>query len=111
MKNKKIIILLSMLLVFFLLPILYAAEAQKHNYKPASGYVPDEETAIKIAVAVWTPIYGKEKIEKEKPFKATLKDGIWYVNGSLPKEWNVGGVAEAEISKDDGRIIRVSHGK
>ena len=110
MKNKKTIILLSLLLIFFLLPILYAAESQKHNYKPASGYVPDEETAIKIAVTVWLPIYGKKQIEKEKPYKATLKDGTWYVNGSLPKGW-VGGVLEAEISKDDGRIIRVSHGK
>ena len=109
-KNKNTIILLSLLLFLFLVPILYAAESQKHNYKPAHGYVPDEETTIKIAVAVWLPIYGKKQIEKEKPHKATLKDGIWHVNGSLPKGW-VGGVAEAEIAKDDGRIIRISHGK
>src|SRR2546423_10224131 len=30
-----------------------------------NGYVPDEQTAIAIAVAVWSPIYGKEKIEGE----------------------------------------------
>ncbi len=108
--NKNTIILLSLLLFLFFAPILYTAESQKHNYKPAPGYVPDEETAIKIAVAVWLPIYGKKQIEKEKPHKATLKDGIWHVNGSLPKGW-VGGVAEAEIAKDDGRIIRISHGK
>ena len=108
--NKKTIFLLSLLLFLLFVPILYAAEPQKHNYKPVSRYVSDEETAIKIAVAVWLPIYGKEKIEKEKPYKAMLKGGIWYVNGSLPKGW-VGGVAEAEIAKDDGRIIRISHGK
>ncbi|MFH1061494.1 MAG: NTF2 fold immunity protein [Candidatus Omnitrophota bacterium] len=28
----------------------------------------------------------------------------------LPEGW-IGGVAEAEIAKDDGRIIRISHGK
>ncbi|OFW86393.1 MAG: hypothetical protein A2794_01455 [Alphaproteobacteria bacterium RIFCSPHIGHO2_01_FULL_40_8] len=83
---------------------------KKHNYKPQEGYVPDEETAIKIAVAVWIPIYGKDEIEKEKPYKATLKDGIWHVTGFLPEGW-LGGVAEAEIAKDDGRIIRISHGK
>ena len=78
--------------------------------KPAEGYVPDEATAIAIAVAVWIPIYGKERVEGKKPFKAILKDGIWQVRGSLPHGWK-GGVPEAEISKDDGRILRISHGK
>jgi len=86
------------------------AQEQKHNYKPAAGYVPDEKTAINIAIAVWEPIYGVEKIAKEKPFRAALKNGVWYVNGSLP-EGRLGGVAEAEIAKDDGRILRISHGK
>ena len=80
------------------------------NYKPKEGYVPDKETAIAIAVAVWKPIYGKEKIENEKPYKASLKNGVWTVTGSLPEGWK-GGVAEAEIAKDDGKIIRIIHGK
>lgn len=86
------------------------AQGQNHNYKPDVGYVPDEQTAIKIAVAVWEPIYGVEKIAKEKPFHARLRNGVWYVNGSLPKGW-LGGVAEAEIAKEDGRVLRISHGK
>ncbi len=111
MNNKKIIKLVSLFAVLLMCAsVLCVAEAQEHNYKPASGYIPDEETAIKVAVAVWTPIYGKDKIEKEKPYKAILKDGIWYVEGSLPEGWK-GGVAEAEIAKDDGKIIRISHGK
>lgn len=83
---------------------------KKHNVKPQEGYVPDEETAIAIAVAVWRPIYGKKEIEKQKPYNAILKDGIWFVSGSLPKDW-LGGVAEAEILKENGKIIRISHGK
>ena len=43
------------------------AATDKHNVKPENGYVPDEATAIAIAVAVWNPIYGKEKIQKQKP--------------------------------------------
>lgn len=114
--NKKIFIAISLLLLALLSSsILYAAEAQKHNYKPKAGYVPDEETAIRIAVAVWIPIYGKKTIENEKPYTATLKNGIWYVTGSLPKaksgELVEGGVAEAEINKNDGKIIRISHGQ
>jgi hypothetical protein len=80
------------------------------NFVPPDGYVPNADVAIKIAVAVWEPIYGAEHIAKEKPFRAVLKDGVWTVQGSLPKGMK-GGVALAEISKADGRIIRVIHGK
>jgi hypothetical protein len=84
----------------------------KHNYKPKEGYVPDEKTAIRIAVAVWIPIYGEKEIEEEKPYQAKLDKGVWTVEGSLPKGKHVlGGVAVAEIAKDDGCILRVSHGK
>ncbi|MFA5252646.1 MAG: YbbC/YhhH family protein [Phycisphaerae bacterium] len=83
----------------------------KHNYKPKEGYVPDEKTAIRIAVAVWMPIYGEKEIEEEKPYRARLDKGVWTVEGSLPKGYDKGGVAEAEIGKDDGCILRVSHGK
>ena len=86
-----------------------AAETE-HNFKPKDGFVPDEKTAIAIAVAVWSPIYGEDKIQGEKPFKATLKNGVWRVEGTLPNGY-IGGVAVAEISKDDARILRVSHGQ
>ena len=88
-----------------------AEESTKHNYKPKTGYVPNAETAIKIAVAVWESIYGEERIASEKPYKATLVNGVWVVQGSLREEHTLGGVAVAEISKDDGRVLRVSHGK
>ena len=86
------------------------AQTTANSYKPPSGYVPDEATAIKIAMAVWEPIYGTDKIAGEKPFHATLRDGVWMVEGTLPKGYS-GGTAIGEISKDDGRIIRISHGK
>jgi len=81
------------------------------DYRPPNGYVPDEKTAIAIAVAAWIPIYGKENIEKEKPYKAVLKDGVWTVTGSLPKPFTLGGVAEAQISQETGRILKIIHGK
>lgn len=102
--------LLCMLWVVLLCCSVHAADAPKHNYKPGAGYVPDEKTAISIAVAVWGPIYGAGKIEKEKPYSAKLINGVWHVSGSL-SNGRVGGTAEAEIQKDDGRIMRVSHGK
>ncbi len=76
---------------------------------PKKEFVPDEETAIKIAEAAWTPIFG-DSLKNERPFHAKLVGDVWYVEGSLP-EGALGGVAEAEIAKADGKILRVSHGQ
>ena len=69
-----------------------------------------KETAIALAVAVWTSIYGKEKIEKEAPYQAIRVGDYWFVSGSLEKGW-LGGTAEAVINATDGRFLNVSHGK
>src|SRR5262245_25282302 len=91
--------------------LVSSAEEAQHGYVPKEGFVPNAETAISIAVAVWSPIYGTENIARQKPFQATLgAKGVWFVRGSLPRGWR-GGIAEAEIAKADGRILRVSHGK
>jgi NTF2 fold immunity protein len=76
--------------------------------QPKNGYVPDEQTAIAIAVAVWTPIYGKAQIENEKPYTAKLSKGVWTVQGTLPAGYD-GGSPLAEISQEDGRILKVIH--
>lgn len=82
----------------------------KHNYIPVCGYVPDDSTAIKIAEAIWFPIYG-ETIYEERPFKAMLnEDDVWIVEGTLPEGFK-GGVPYIEIRKRDCKILRVSHGK
>ena len=78
--------------------------------KPKDGFVPDAATAIKIALAVWEPIYGAGEIAQQKPYRAYLKDEVWIVTGTLPDDM-VGGVAYAEIRKKDGCIITVSHGE
>ena len=88
---------------------LAAAADAVHGYTPPSGFVPNEETAIRIAVAVWEPIYGVAQIAAQKPYRARLEKGIWSVEGTLHSD--LGGVALAEISKKDGRILRVSHGR
>jgi len=68
---------------------------------PVNGRVPNEKTAIRIAEAVWLPIYG-DSIYRSKPFKANLvDDSIWVVEGSLPKG-SIGGTPYAEIRKSDG---------
>ena len=71
--------------------------------------IPNAKTAIKIAEAVWLPIYGK-KIYKEKPFIAKLNSSkIWIVEGSVYV--TKGGAAYIEIQKKDGKILKVYHEK
>ena len=79
------------------------------GYIPKDGFVPNDTTAIKIAEAVWLPIYG-EIIFSKKPFKAVLNKGVWVVEGSLPLNY-LGGVPYIEIQKKDGKILKVMHGK
>jgi hypothetical protein len=93
---------------------LIASELAGQGYKPESGYVPDSQTAAKIAEAVLIPVYGEKQIGSERPFAAKLKDGVWTVTGTLHcPDGNIcnGGVAEVRISKDDARILYMLHGK
>ncbi len=77
---------------------------------PVNGRVPNEETAIRIAEAVWLPIYGND-IYNSKPFHAKLiSDSIWVVEGTLP-EGHLGGVPYAAIQKKDGKVLKISHGQ
>ena len=93
--------------------VLWAQRARSAGaaFVPKNGFVPDAATAGRIAEAVWIPLYGDKRIFSEKPFNVTLHGGVWTVTGKdLPRGWD-GGVAEADISKRDGRILRVIHGQ
>jgi hypothetical protein len=79
------------------------------NQVKGRDFVPDEKTAIKVAEAIWLPIFG-EDIYDEKPFVAHLVKNVWYVSGSL-KPGEFGGVAMIEIRKSDCKILSVSHPK
>ena len=102
--------MLKRTLPFLVIALTSQQSFGQDRYVPRQGFVPNEETAIKIAVAVWEPIYGKEVIADEKPYRAILSNGIWFVEGTLP-EGMKGGTAIAEIAKKDGRILRVIHEK
>jgi len=80
-----------------------------HSVDPLpNNLVPDKQTAIKIAEAVWLPIYG-EKIYSEKPFLTELINGVWIVKGTVHA--TKGGAAYIEIRKRNCEILKVYHGK
>lgn len=78
--------------------------------KYTKDILPDSLTAIRVAEAVLVPIYGKESVDSGKPYKATKKDDVWVIRGTLPKGKN-GGVAEIVLSKKNGSVISICHGK
>src|SRR6266487_1248792 len=99
-------ILLTVLLVgLFVLP----GASQQHSYRPKNGFVPDEKTAIHVAEAVLTAIYGQKQVKSEEPLSAKLRNGVWTVEGTIA-EGVEGGVAIIKISKANGTIISVTHG-
>ncbi len=65
-----------------------AQESPRFSYKPPGGYVPDGATAIKIAVAVWEPIYGHAQIASEAPYSAKLQE--WRLVCRSPPSRRVG---------------------
>jgi hypothetical protein len=86
---------------------------RKMIIKVSDGFVPDPETAIKIAEAVLSAIYGEKVLEKE-PFIASLVQNgtVWLVQGTLPQKGIYGGgVPYIKISKETGEILGVVHTK
>ena len=84
------------------------------NYKgfiSKDGFVPNEKIAFQIAEIVLSQIYGKDIIEREKPFSINLDGNVWIIEGSLPKEYDRGGSAYIEINKQTGQILKVIHTK
>lgn len=97
--------LITVIILFFLMNV--GVDMQKKN--ECENFVPDAETAIRVAEAVWLPIFG-ENIYQKKPFKAELiDDQLWRVVGSLNTQ--KGGVPFIEIQKCDCKVLSVSHSK
>ena len=98
--------------------VMVASSLAQKPADPAPNAVPDEATAVTIAEKALARIYGKKIIESEKPFTATLTNGVWHVGGTLyskDKHGNtitspcVGGVAMADVKQSNGRILKTGH--
>ena len=87
--------------------------------------VPDAATALRIPEPALIKLYGKKMIEYERPLNAELRDGVWFVSGTLccpdgngrrvcntvEKPVCLGGVASAEIRQRDGKVLGITHGR
>ena len=110
-------------LALLLVPRLAGAQQPTHgSYVPPQGFVPDSITAVRISVAVWTPIYGPYDalVFYDQPV-ARLNDGVWTVTRRVARP-NPGPIlmirgsnvldaplpvdtAVVKMAKRDGRIL------
>jgi hypothetical protein len=82
-----------------------------HSIVLKDGYVPSPKVAAEIAKSVASGVYGETTKSKQRPYIVVEQNDKWLVHGSLDDKFTKGGVFEIEISKKDGSIIRLSHGK
>lgn len=110
-KARHLTLLVGFLVLIGLLTSINGSTASfEKGWMPAEGVVPDTTTAERIAEVIFVRFYGAEEIDREKPFRTSMKDGVWIVEGSLPRGM-LGGVAEIHISKTDGRILYLFHSR
>ena len=108
---------LSLILSICILCIQCQSKKMRYqsNVPPKQGgYVPDAQTAAKIAEAISLPIYG-DNIYNQQPFKVTLEaDSIWHIKGTFKDplfDSKKGGVVHVKIRKADAKVLYVMHGK
>lgn len=75
------------------------------------GSINSAQTAKENAEVIWVEIYGESTKEK-KPYEVSFDDEnqVWFVQGTLPKNWD-GGVPHILIQKADGTVLAVWHDK
>jgi len=105
MKKKYIIILIVVLALLNIFQLIWTL----FSYPLFTDAVPDEETAIAIAIAVLPNMYG-QGVLKQESYLARYNSigGYWEVFGTgIPGHFS--GAPEIRIRKSDGKILRVRH--
>jgi hypothetical protein len=88
----------------------YALKNKSERKIMESPLIPKKENAIDYAENILFELYGKEKIESEKPYQIHLINDYWVMIGTLPKGMK-GGTFELVIDSWNGKILILRHGK
>ncbi|MGE5943175.1 MAG: YbbC/YhhH family protein [Flavobacteriales bacterium] len=88
----------------------YALKNKSDRTEMKFKLIPKKENAINYAEIILFELYGKEKIELEKPYDIQLINDYWIITGTLPKEM-VGGVFEMVFDSWNGKVLMLEHGK
>jgi NTF2 fold immunity protein len=72
--------------------------------------IKNENTAISIAEPILFDIYGKSKIEDEKPYEVYLIDNYWVIRGTLNR-FSFGGTFVIIIDARNSKVLKIIHYK
>jgi hypothetical protein len=72
--------------------------------------IKEEKTAISVAEPILFEIYGKSKIEDEKPYEAYLINNYWVIRGTLNR-FSFGGTFSIVIDARNSKVIEIIHYK
>ncbi len=72
--------------------------------------IKNENTAISIAEPILFDIYGKSKIEDEKPYEVYLIDNYWVISGTLNR-FSSGGTFVIIIDARNSKVLKIIHYK
>jgi hypothetical protein len=75
---------------------------------PKEGYVPDKDTAIKIAEVILIRLYGERDVTSQKPYVVTEDENIWWVCGTLKKD-ELGSSFSIAISRQTAAVLYLEH--
>jgi hypothetical protein len=76
--------------------------------KRGQDIVASEDVAVQIHLVIASSIFGKEHVDKQRPFFALRQGEFWVVYGSLPIN-HLGGTAVTVIRASNGEIVGAVH--
>nr|WP_253950701.1 NTF2 fold immunity protein [Novosphingobium sp. SG751A] len=79
-------------------------------YQPEGGVIPSDAIAKNIANTYLSEVYGAQTIRAEFPLTAKIQDGVWTVEGNLPRG-KLGGVAVIRLCRRNGTVLSIIHEK
>jgi hypothetical protein len=89
--------------------ILCGLAVQAQDKRQVTGEV-DSLTAVNLAQKAWLKKFGKQTVNKAKPYYARLyNDSIWEVKGTLHTDR--GGTPYALVLRRTGRVLMATHTK
>ena len=78
------------------------------SIQPANGFVPDEQTAIRVGAAVMTAVLGRRYVDDTKPI-AKLDGDVWtkvhWEVSQGSKRHHHGRPATIQLSRKDGHVV------
>ena len=83
---------------------------QHNNVDNKNLIIKNSKTVVNIAEPILFDMFGKENIEKQKPYEMYLLDEYWIISGTLTTGYK-GGTFLIIIDGRNAKVLKSSHGK